>query len=355
MLAYGFGQSVLGIISDYTGRKKIMVPCAAIYVLASILSAFSPNITFLIFYRFIQGLCLGGLATVIRAIAVDVFPGIQLMKAMSNISISWSLGPIIGPAIGSHLQHYWNWQAGFFFFGTYGFIILLAIQFFLPETLRQKTPLSSKTIVRNVKQITSHSIFLCMALIGSFIYALFILFNVIAPFLLENILQYSVIDYGHAALILGLSYCVGNVANRFLINYHHPMAIAQLGLKTALILCTCMVMLSYLLPLRAILIIIPTALLFIVCGFIIPNIFGKFSSLFSEAAGTASALAGLLVALSGGIISLFATQFRINTNLPLVIMQTILVLASFILFWISQRACEYNSNREANIQGSQVI
>lgn len=339
ILAYGLGQSLLGIFSDYVGRKKIMMPCAAVYVVISFLSTFSPNIIFLIISRFIQGFCLGGLAVVIRAVAVDVFPGIKLPKAMSNISISWSLGPIIGPVIGSYLQHYWNWQADFFFFGIYGLVILLGIQFLLPETLSQKLPWSSGAIVRNIKTIAGHSIFLSFALIGSFIYAIFILFNVIGPFLLETVLKYSVIDYGHAALLLGFAFCIGNLANRFLINYYRPMMIAQWGLIVALIFCGSMVWAACVTELNAMIVIIPTSLLFVVCGFIMPNIVSKFSSLFSEMAGTASAVAGLFVSLSGGFISLFATQFKVNTDLPLVIMQAILVFASLILFLVSQRVC----------------
>lgn len=338
LLAYGIGQSFLGVYSDYSGRRSILRFCALVYVGVSFIGILSPNITLLIGIRFIQGICLGGLSVVIRAVVADIFAGINLTKAMNNISISWSLGPIIGPVIGSYLQHYWNWQADFCFFGLYGLFLLIIIQFFLPETMQKKYNLPANMIFYHLKQIISNRTFISAAIIGALIYSILILFNLIGPFLIEDVLQYSALAYGRVALFMGLSYCIGNLLNRLLINYFQPMKISQIVLAIALFLCVVMVILNYLIPLTLSIVTLPTLILFIFCGLILPNMLAKFSSLFTNTAGTANAVAGLLVSFITGTIGLVGAQFKTDSNIPLVSLYTILILTSLTLFYGIKRA-----------------
>jgi len=331
LLAYGVGQSFFGVLSDYLGRRKILLACAMCYVVISLIGTLSPTIVILIIVRFMQGLTLGGLSVVIRAVAIDVFQGIRLTKAMNNISISWSLGPIIGPVIGSYLQHYYGWQADFLFFSIYGVFILLIIQFFLPETMQKKSPVSVDIVFNNFKKILNHRTFMGAAIVGALVYSILVLFNLVAPFLIENVLKYSVITYGRIALLMGGSYCAGNLLNRLLINFFRPMRISLFSLLMALILCAGMILSSCIFPMNLLILILPIVVLFVLCGLVMPNMLGKFSSLFTDISGTANAIAGLLVSLIVGVMGIVAAQFKTNSSLPLVAMYLGLILMSLFL------------------------
>ena len=142
------------------------------YTIVSFLAVFSPNIYFLIFCRFLQGLGISGLAAVSRAVAADCFSGKDLAKAMIYMSIGWALGPLIGPVIGSYLQHYFDWQANFYFFSFYGLIIFIYMYALLPETHFKRSSIQLKEMCCGIKKVIFHPIFF----LESYCWLSFILF-----------------------------------------------------------------------------------------------------------------------------------------------------------------------------------
>lgn len=332
MLSYSISQIFLGVLSDSFGRKKILVYSGFFYTIASLLASFSPNIYFLILCRFLQGIGTGGLSVALRAAAVDCFSEKALTKAFNYVSIGWSVGPIVGPFIGGYLQHYLNWQADFYFFALYGFIITLLLIFALPETNHKPQPLHAKKILNNLKITISHPVFLIMSIICSLIYAQVVIFNVIGPFLIQTVLHVSVIKYGRLALILGIAYFAGNTTNRLLINYFRPANIVLTAISSALIVSIIMIILGLLFNVNLLLVIIPTWLIFFLGGLIFPNTMGKLSSIFPDNAGTASAVSGLLIAGMVAILSSLATLLKTTSQIPLAISYFAILLISLGLF-----------------------
>jgi DHA1 family bicyclomycin/chloramphenicol resistance-like MFS transporter len=233
MLGYGIAQIFFGVLSDSLGRRKILVASALVYSLVSFLTAFSPNIYVLNALRFLQGISIAGLAVVARAMAVDCFTGKDLAKATSYFGISWSLGPILGPFIGGYLQHYFNWQANFYLFGVYGFVVFIFVYLKIPETNLQLIPLNFQQFYKNIRNVTTHPLFLFITFIGGFAYAMIVVFNIVGPFLIQTVLNYSVLEYGYMALLLGVVYFFGCISNRFLIGHFNIMSLLLFGLVGA--------------------------------------------------------------------------------------------------------------------------
>src|SRR5690554_6602238 len=55
LLGLGIGQLVMGSLSDVYGRRHPLLISMAVYAIASLACAISPNIELLIVFRFIQG------------------------------------------------------------------------------------------------------------------------------------------------------------------------------------------------------------------------------------------------------------------------------------------------------------
>src|SRR5690625_5870910 len=55
LLGLGIGQLVIGPMSDVRGRRSPLLIFLTMYIVASILSAFAPNISIFIGARFLQG------------------------------------------------------------------------------------------------------------------------------------------------------------------------------------------------------------------------------------------------------------------------------------------------------------
>jgi MFS transporter, DHA1 family, multidrug resistance protein len=337
ILSYALGQLVLGVLSDSFGRRKILLISGLFYTAVSFLSVFAPNIYVLILCRFLQGLGVAGLGVVIRAVAMDRFSGLALTKAMNYVSISWSLGPIVGPFIGGYLQHYFNWQADFYFFGVYGLVMFIAVFALLPETLHDLVPLDAVKISKTVREILFHPVFFLTAMVAAIIYALVVIFNMIGPFLIQTVLKYSVVAYGRAALLLGFCYFLGNIINRVAINYFKPMRVVLFAMIAALLVSVLMVTFGVFTQINLYVILIPTALLFFLCGFIVPNLMGRYGTIFPKNSGTVSAISGLLVAGGSFLITSFATLFKTNNQMPLASMYIVILLVSLILLMRSRR------------------
>jgi DHA1 family bicyclomycin/chloramphenicol resistance-like MFS transporter len=332
ILSFGIGQLVLGILSDIIGRKKIMLASALCFIAASFLAGFSPNIYLLIIYRFLQGLGVAGLGVAIRAVATDCFVGKDLVKTMSYIATSWALGPIVGPVIGGYLQHYFNWQADFYFFGLYGTLIFIYILLVLPETHVNLLSPQPKRIYRSIKSVIVHPVFLYGSIMLAFGYAILVLFNVIGPFLIQNVLRYSVVAYGNMALFLGLGYFVGNLLNRFLINYFQPMSLVFFAVISGLLVSLVMLLLGMLLTINLYIILPPVLLMLLLCGLIFPNMLAKIMSLFPEQAGTANALYGAFMALGVFLMTVFASTLNTNSQIPMTLTYVGLFLICLLLF-----------------------
>jgi DHA1 family bicyclomycin/chloramphenicol resistance-like MFS transporter len=308
MLGYGIGQLVLGVLSDASGRKKILLGGAVCFTLASLAASHAPSVDALILYRFLEGIGMAGMGVMCRIIAVDCYQDAALVKVMTYYTSSWALGPVIGPFIGAHLQHDFGWQSNFYYFAIFGFVILLITSFSLQETLLHKQVLRLKTVATTLKTIATHSGFLLTALMATLIYASLVVFNVVGPFLIQGTLHYSVIDYGHIALVLGAGVFCGSMLNRVL---------------------------SYWMPLNLYSTLVPMFLLLLVCGCLMPNIVSRTLSVFPELAGAAGALFGLISAGGIFVMTSLATLLHTDTQRPLLYFYGatfIIVAVLFILF-----------------------
>ena len=117
---YGVGmglmQFIAGPVSDALGRKKLFIGALLTQIIAILVILNAQSIILIIVMRLFQGVGAAFLIVPARAILNDCFSGEQLKKQFNYITISFAMGPILGPFIGSYLQQYFDWHACFIFF-----------------------------------------------------------------------------------------------------------------------------------------------------------------------------------------------------------------------------------------------
>lgn len=338
MLGYGIGQTILGVLSDSFGRRRVLLSSALFFTLVSFLAVLSSHVFMLEVCRFLQGISVAGLAVVARAIIVDVFSGKELAETTNLFTLSWSLGPIIAPFIGGYLQHYFDWQASFYLFGLYGLFIFIYAFIKLPETNLHLSALSFSKIYSSIRIIGTHPTFILLTTVSGFCYAIVVLFNLVGPFLIQIVLNYSVIAYGNIALVLGCAYFLGALSNRFAANYFPSKSLLLFGLISSLMSGVGMILVGIMFTIDLFVVLIPIFFIFFFIGFIVPNALVQTMTLFSKTAGTASSVFGTVTGIIVFIVTIFGSGLETESQIPLSLTYLVLLILAMILLLLARKS-----------------
>ncbi|GII85007.1 MFS transporter [Sphaerisporangium siamense] len=92
------GALVFGRLSDRFGRRKLFIITLALYLAANGITAFSPNLAFLLFFRFFAGAGIGGEYAAIHSAIDELIPSRYRGRVDLAVSGTYWLGAIIGTA-----------------------------------------------------------------------------------------------------------------------------------------------------------------------------------------------------------------------------------------------------------------
>lgn len=336
MLGLGLMQLFAGALADCFGRKRPFLIAMIIFLIATFSIPFSVNIYQMLLFRFIQGVSIAVVVGPMRAVIADLFSGREFVKMANYMTMVWSIGPIVAPAIGGYLQHIFGWQASFFFLGIYSTIGFILIWVFLPETSPVQHPFHLSSILKRYRVIILHPLFLMGTLLNGSLYTIIILFAAVGPFLIQNVLHFSALQFGYISLLTGLAWFLGTMTNRFLIDVPFPIKAKWClwaMLSIALISLNIMIFFS----MTIYIILLPILGILWIGGIIFPNNFAKVIALFPNSAGSASSLFASFVFLIPALNSGLGTYLKSSTALPLMCAYVGIIIICLVVFYVSKR------------------
>lgn len=325
LIGFSIGQIFGGPISDRYGRKISSVFGLLGYALFSFIIIFSTNIYELWSYRFAEAF-FGGIVVVNATAAVrDRFHGAEAAKVFSLIGIVRSLAPLLAPAIGAFIIHFFNWEAVFVFLTFYA----LVVAFFVYRDLEESFTYTKQNVFESYKIVLSHKTALKAMLALGFSFGGF--FTIIAKTSFIYI-EYFKITSDYFPLFFGINFLVLILmikANVHLLKKHSTVELVKTAIVVQVISGT-LFALSY----EDISII--TTVVLIACymgmmAFIFGNCMALALEHFPKNAGVASGVIGVLQFGLGAIISSIALSFHDDTFLPIAFSITIISLLSFLI------------------------
>ncbi|MDN3506854.1 MAG: multidrug effflux MFS transporter [Simkaniaceae bacterium] len=326
---YVLGMLFLGPLSDALGRRRPLIFGIGFYCLMSLACVFSPNIYFLLVLRMLQGMGVSAVGMLCRSILGDVFTGKQLAKAMSYYAMSYRLGPIIAPMVGGYLVFYFGWTSNFYFLTAFGLILLVCVTWLLPETHFDLTKFHPKLVFDRYASLLKKRVFLGGALCIGMLYSLMIIFNVVGPFFIQEILGHSPISYGNIAFLLGVIAFSGMLTNRFLMQYKPPEKMIAFGMSAIVVVVFLQVVLAYLFPVNLYSFLLPVMALLFLTGLINSNIMSRVIDSGGRGKGVASALVGILIISCTGILTALSSFLESTTARPFAFAFLAIVLVCF--------------------------
>lgn len=143
---YGLTYAALvvcgGRLGDIYGRKKVFISGLYTFLLSSLACAFSPNVTWLIIFRLLQGIGASLLAPQVLASIKDLFNSQEQPKAVSLFSSVFGLASVIGQLFGGLLlsMHWGNfsWETVFLVNVPITVICILGIHFTMDNSNKKE-------------------------------------------------------------------------------------------------------------------------------------------------------------------------------------------------------------------------
>lgn len=126
-----------GPLSEKYGRKPVLTIGLFIYIAASILCAYAPNVGRLIGWRILQAFGGSAATAVATAMVKDMYDGREREQVMAILMSMVVVAPIVAPVIGAVVLKYTSWRAVFLILGGFGIVAMLAASL-LQETLEKR-------------------------------------------------------------------------------------------------------------------------------------------------------------------------------------------------------------------------
>lgn len=304
MIGLSFGQLFAGTWSDIRGRRFPLLIFVAIYGLSSVLCAFAPSIGVLIALRFIQGFSGSAGIVISRAVVRDMYSGPDLTKFFAMLMLVNGAAPIFAPIAGGQLLKFTSWEGVFIVLALWGVLIFLAVLFGLPETLAPEKRMTGglRQTLSTFAILLRDRTFMGYALAQGLVMAAMFAYIAGSPFVLQNLYGVTPQSFSLLFAINGLGIIIFSQTAGRLAAKVGEKKLFVVGLALA---STGGTLLLIMIMLKAALIAILIPLFFVVSsvGIISATGFSLAMQAHGHAAGSASALLGLMSFTFGGIMA----------------------------------------------------
>jgi predicted MFS family arabinose efflux permease len=123
--AYAFSAGISGFLAagfaDRFDRKRFLLFFYCGFIAGTALCALAPNYPLLLAARIVTGLFGGVIASIVLAIATDLFPLQMRGRVMGVVQTAFSASQVLGIPAGLYIANLWSWHAAFLM------IVLIAI------------------------------------------------------------------------------------------------------------------------------------------------------------------------------------------------------------------------------------
>ncbi|WP_404962761.1 multidrug effflux MFS transporter [Streptomyces sp. 147326] len=334
LVGLAVGQLTFGPLSDRHGRRMPILLGTGVCVLATVLCALAPTLELLIAFRFVAGFTGAAGVVVGRAMVADLATGAVAARIFGILMALGGLAPIVAPLVGGvAVSGSGSWRAAFWVLACATALVLTLAYFTLPESLpterRQRTGSPASALSGLADRV-----YLGHTVVFGFASAALFCYIAASPFVLQNVLGFSV---GEASAVFAggaLTATVSSAAATRLVVRHSPGLLLRIGLGLLLAPSATALLITFIGQLSRV-----TALPLVAIGFVgLGQVFATAPALALErvphAAGASSAILGTFQSVLGASVAPLMGIAGRYTALPLFLGMTgCSLIAVLALMW----------------------
>jgi DHA1 family bicyclomycin/chloramphenicol resistance-like MFS transporter len=320
LVMFAFGILAWGPFSDRYGRRAAVLGGLGIMIVGAIVSLLARSLDVLIAGRALQAFGTAtGLVTA-RAILSDLYPAEGIARRLASLTMVAVMGNALAPVIGGLISAGLGWRA------IFGVLVLVALAVGvvvwrrLPETRPPDAhPPRGREMLGTAWTLVRMPLFTGCVLQGAVVYATFLVFISLAPYVMVSALGRPATEFGFYYLFIAAGYFLGNWSVRRFMARHdlHWLVVNGVLLSAAgAVAALAFVALGLTHPLW---IFVPIGVLSYGQGLALPNVTATAVSLAPQHAGVASSTIGFLQQLIGAACVQWMGHFPTDTALPVLV------------------------------------
>lgn len=340
LVAFAIGILVHGPLSDRYGRRPVIIAGLLIFALGNLLCLLAPSLGVLLAGRIVQALGTSAGLVVARAMLGDLYGREGMARMLAYLTMVMVVGPTTAPLVGGLVTEAFGWHGVFALLLAANLLILAFTWRHLPETRPPEArDRGSPGLARDSLAMVRQPAFAGFALQAAVIYAVFLTFISIAPYVMVA-LGHSSTEYGSWYLLVAIGYFIGN----WVVTRHAT----RLGLQRLIAMGVTIQLVSGLAGAALVLagfwhpaaIFIPMGVLGLGQGLALPNINASAVSLAPHTPGAASSVLGFTQQLVGALAVQAMALFATDTPVPIYLFTVAVAFIAWLSLFVLPRAGE---------------
>ncbi|MFK4067028.1 multidrug effflux MFS transporter [Streptomyces sp. NPDC029674] len=334
------GQLILGPLSDRYGRRKPILLGTGICTLVTALCALAPTLELLTGLRFLMGFSGAAAVVVGRAVVSDIASGAAATRIFGTLMALGGIAPIVAPLAGGAIVNGpGGWRTVFWVLAGATALMFLAALLLVPESLPAehrhapgiRTTLKAAVSVLTDRLYLGHTLAFCFASATLFCYI------AASPFLLQNVLGFSVGEASTAFSVGALTATASSAAATRLVSRYGSRLLLNTGLAVLLMSSALALLVTATGNLNRV-----WALGLVGIGFLgLGQVFATAPALalarVPHAAGTGSAVLGTLQSILGAAVAPLMGIAGGHTVVPLFLGMTGCALIATLALWLTRQ------------------
>lgn len=317
LILFGISQIFYGPIADYIGRIYAAKIGISIFIFGSIVCIFSTSCFLFALGRLIQGMGIGCVGVVGRALIRDVFSGKELLKYTSYLAMGMAITPVISPLLGGYIQENFGWKTNFFVLILVATVCLFILLNYFEETLEIRKKIIFKDIIYDYKKLILSPQLIGLCLVNMLSFSGEIYFSILAPFLIQLDYGYSAQSYGIIVFLTVPFFIAGNKIVTILLNKMEVHKITIIGISIQAISGVILILSIFTTTKSIYFLMLPVACYALGIGIVTPTTTASSMQIFPKNAGIAGAISGCFAMAGSGCVTLFMSSFFPNNQISL--------------------------------------
>jgi len=331
LVTFAIGMLVWGPVSDRYGRRPAVLAGLSIFVVGALTSITAHSLGQLVLGRGIQSFGTATGLVVARAIVSDRFPFERMARALAYLTMVSILGNSLAPVAGGYLAALLNWRAIFGVLLIAVTVVAYLVWRSMPETRSADSkPPKPREMVQTVWQLLRMPLFAGCVLQSGVVYATFMVFISLTPYVMVSALGRSSTEFGMYYLLIALGYFLGNWAVGRVMTVREPHWLVSRGLLLQFVGAAAALGLVALGFQHPVVLFAPMSVLAFGQGLALPNVTATSVSLAPQHAGVASSLVGFLQQIIGAISVQCMGVFPTDTAYPMLIFCTVVCVVGAV-------------------------